>query len=65
MKSLLGSLQSHELHIKEYDFSPLEQTFQTQLSFRGGSRGRKGRGFHHGRRRNNVGRYQELEKGRK
>ncbi|XP_077230180.1 uncharacterized protein LOC143863401 [Tasmannia lanceolata] len=40
LESLLGSLQSHELRMKQFDSSPLEQAFQTQVSFRGDSRGR-------------------------
>ncbi|XP_077237259.1 uncharacterized protein LOC143878927 [Tasmannia lanceolata] len=43
LESLLGSLQSYELRMKQFDSSPLEQAFQTQVSFRRGSRGR-GRG---------------------
>ncbi|XP_077239797.1 uncharacterized protein LOC143880706 [Tasmannia lanceolata] len=40
LESLLGSLQSHELRMKQFDSSFLEQAFQTQVSFRGDSRGR-------------------------
>ncbi|XP_077217878.1 uncharacterized protein LOC143852380 [Tasmannia lanceolata] len=40
LESFLGSLQSHELRMKQFDSSPLEQAFQNQVSFREGSRGR-------------------------
>ncbi|XP_077234703.1 uncharacterized protein LOC143876907 [Tasmannia lanceolata] len=63
IKSLLGSLQSHELRMKQFDSSPLEQAFQTQVSFRGGSRGReRGRISFRGRGRNGGERNQEYEK---
>ncbi|XP_077237192.1 uncharacterized protein LOC143878863 [Tasmannia lanceolata] len=61
IESLLGSLQSHELRMKQFDSSPLEQAFQTQVSFRGGSRGR-GRNSFLGRGRNGGERNQEYEK---
>ena len=32
--SLLGSLQSHQLRMKQSESSPTEQAFQTQVSFR-------------------------------
>lgn len=35
VESLLGSLQSYELHMKQYDTSHLKQAFQTQISYRG------------------------------
>jgi len=50
--------------MKQYDSTPLEQAFQAHMSFRGGSRGRRGRGFNRGRGkslivgRGNGGRYQ-------
>ncbi|XP_077232656.1 uncharacterized protein LOC143870019 [Tasmannia lanceolata] len=65
IESLLGSLQSHELRMKQFDSSPLEQAFQTQVSFRGGSRGRgreRGRNSFRGRGRNGGERNQEYEK---
>ncbi|TYK00496.1 TMV resistance protein N-like [Cucumis melo var. makuwa] len=46
INSLMGSLQSHELRLKQFDVNP-EEAFQMQTSFRGGSRGRRGG---HGRR---------------
>ncbi|KAL4020109.1 hypothetical protein IC575_018876 [Cucumis melo] len=46
INSLMGSLQSHELRLKQFDDNP-EEAFQMQTSFRGGSRGRRGG---HGRR---------------
>ncbi|KAL0558905.1 hypothetical protein IC582_003491 [Cucumis melo] len=46
INSLMGSLQSHELRLKQFDVDP-EEAFQMQTSFRGGSRGRRGG---HGRR---------------
>ncbi|KAL4021013.1 hypothetical protein IC575_019802 [Cucumis melo] len=46
INSLIGSLQSHELRLKQFDDNP-EEAFQMQTSFRGGSRGRRGG---HGRR---------------
>ncbi|KAH7838617.1 hypothetical protein Vadar_029038 [Vaccinium darrowii] len=49
----MGSLQSHELRRKQYDSSPLEQAFQTQVSLRGGFGSGKGRGSSRGRGRNN------------
>jgi transcriptional regulator with GAF, ATPase, and Fis domain len=50
--SLMGSLQSHELRIKQFDSPPIEQAFQTQLAIRGGARGRRGRGRGYGGGRN-------------
>ncbi|XP_074363262.1 uncharacterized protein LOC141703732 [Apium graveolens] len=41
---LLGSLQSHELRIKQFNLSPSEQVFEVQDTSRGGFRGRGGRG---------------------
>ncbi|TYK07358.1 integrase [Cucumis melo var. makuwa] len=46
INSLMGSLQSHELRLKQFDVNP-EEAFQMQTSFRGGSRERRGG---HGRR---------------
>ncbi|KAA0040718.1 integrase [Cucumis melo var. makuwa] len=46
INSLMGSLQSHELRLKQFDVNP-EEAFQMQTLFRGGSRGRRGG---HGRR---------------
>ena len=46
VENLLGSLQSHELQMKQYDTTPLEQAFEAHISFRGGS---GGRGFNRGR----------------
>ncbi|XP_074356106.1 uncharacterized protein LOC141695792 [Apium graveolens] len=43
LEELLGSLQSHELRIKQFDSSPSEQVFQVQDTSRGGFRGRGGR----------------------
>ncbi|KAL0549870.1 hypothetical protein IC582_014360 [Cucumis melo] len=40
INSLMGSLQSHELRLKQFDVNP-EEVFQMQTSFRGGSRGRR------------------------
>lgn len=34
VESFLGSLQSHKLHMKQYNSSPLEQAFKTQLSLK-------------------------------
>lgn len=48
LEELLGSLQSHELRIKQFD-SPSEQAFQVQDTNRGGFRGRGGRGSFRGR----------------
>jgi len=31
VESLLGSLQTHELQMKQYDSTPLEQAFQTHV----------------------------------
>ncbi|XP_077246125.1 uncharacterized protein LOC143885992 [Tasmannia lanceolata] len=65
IESLMGSLQSHEQRMKQFDSSPLEQAFQTQVSFRGGSRGRgrgRGRNSFRGRGRNGGERNQEYEK---
>ncbi|XP_077253100.1 uncharacterized protein LOC143892392 [Tasmannia lanceolata] len=61
IESLLGSLQSHELRMKQFDSSPLEQAFQIQVSFKGSSRGR-GRNSFRGRGRNGGERNQEYEK---
>ncbi|BFG30241.1 hypothetical protein CerSpe_165140 [Prunus speciosa] len=55
LDSLMGSLQSHELRLKQFDSGPIEQAFQSQVSFKGSSR-RGGRGFARGRGRNNQGR---------
>ncbi|BBH09623.1 ADP glucose pyrophosphorylase large subunit 1 [Prunus dulcis] len=55
LDSLMGSLQSHELRLKQFDSGPVEQAFQSQVSFRGSSR-RGGGGFARGRGRNNQGR---------
>ncbi|KAL8132344.1 hypothetical protein AgCh_008002 [Apium graveolens] len=48
LESLLGSLQSHELRIKQFESSPSEQAFQMQefhrVGFRGRGRGRNFRG---------------------
>ncbi|KAI9180764.1 hypothetical protein LWI28_007897 [Acer negundo] len=38
----MGSLQSHELRLKQFDTTPLEQAFQSQASFNQSSRGRRG-----------------------
>ena len=46
INSLMGSLQSHELRLKQFDVNS-EEAFQMQTSFRGGSRGSRGG---HGRR---------------
>ncbi|XP_050939084.1 uncharacterized protein LOC107992108 [Cucumis melo] len=46
INSLMGSLLSHELRLKQFEVNP-EEVFQMQTSFRGGSRGRRGG---HGRR---------------
>ena len=43
LEELLGSLQSHELRIKQFDSSPSEQAFQIRDTNRGGFRGRGGR----------------------
>ncbi|KAK8913818.1 hypothetical protein KSP39_PZI024059 [Platanthera zijinensis] len=48
LESLMGSLQSHELRMKQYETIPVEQAFQTQLSMKGGNRGR-GRSSYRGR----------------
>jgi len=45
VESLLGSLRSHELRMKQYDSTPLEQAFQAHMSFRGDSGERRERGF--------------------
>ncbi|XP_074373661.1 uncharacterized protein LOC141714012 [Apium graveolens] len=46
LESLLGSLQSHELRIKQFESSPSEQAFQMQEFHREGFRGRgRGRNF--------------------
>ena len=42
VNSLMGSLQSHELRLKQFDTTPLEQAFQSQASFNQSSRGRRG-----------------------
>eukprot|EP00268_Persea_americana_P007560 TRINITY_DN12834_c0_g1_i6.p2 TRINITY_DN12834_c0_g1~~TRINITY_DN12834_c0_g1_i6.p2 ORF type:complete len:298 (+),score=63.45 TRINITY_DN12834_c0_g1_i6:1502-2395(+) len=55
IESLVGSLQSHELRMKQFDSSPLEQAFQSQLSFGGGARGKR-RGHSRGRGRSSHGR---------
>ena len=49
LEELLGSLQSRELRIKQFDSSPSEQAFQIQDTNRGGFRGRGGRGSFRGR----------------
>ena len=49
LEELLGSLQSHELRIKQFDSSPSEQDFQIQDTSHGGFRGRGGRGSFRGR----------------
>ncbi|KAK8916814.1 hypothetical protein KSP39_PZI022229 [Platanthera zijinensis] len=36
LESLMGSLQSHELRMKQYETIPVEQAFQTQLSMKQG-----------------------------
>ncbi|XP_050944065.1 uncharacterized protein LOC127150400 [Cucumis melo] len=41
INSLMGSLQSHELRLKQLDVNS-EEAFQMQTSFKGGSRGRCG-----------------------
>ena len=45
---MLGSLQSHELRIKQFDSSPSEQAFQVQDTNHVSFRGRGGRGSFHG-----------------
>ena len=53
----MGLLQSHELRMKQYDSTFLEQAFKAHMCFRGGSGGRSGRGFNRGREKNpTVGR---------
>ena len=42
ISSWMGSLQSHELRLKQFDINH-EEAFHMQTSFRGGSRGRRGR----------------------
>ncbi|PKU85648.1 hypothetical protein MA16_Dca003389 [Dendrobium catenatum] len=49
IKGLLGSLQLHELRMKQYDLTPHEEAFQTQVELRGNFRGSHGRGFGRGR----------------
>ncbi|XP_020678606.2 uncharacterized protein LOC110096826 [Dendrobium catenatum] len=49
IEGLLGSLQSHELRMKQYDSTPLEEAFQTQVALRGNFKGGRGRGFGRGR----------------
>ena len=63
IESLVGSLQSHELRMKQFNYSPLEQAFQSQLSFEGGARGKRG-GHSRGRGRSShgCGTYEKNEK---
>ncbi|XP_073001539.1 uncharacterized protein [Typha latifolia] len=61
IESLLGSLQSHEHRMNQFDSPSLEQAFQSQVSLRGGSRGKGGWHFGRGRGRNNGGRGKENE----
>ncbi|PKU61343.1 hypothetical protein MA16_Dca028166 [Dendrobium catenatum] len=49
IEGLLGSLQSHELRMKQYDLTPLEKAFQTQVALRGNFKGDRGRDFGRGR----------------
>lgn len=49
LESLLGSLQSHELRIKQFASSSSEQAFQMQETSREGYRGRGRRTYTHGR----------------
>ncbi|KAI0519880.1 hypothetical protein KFK09_007341 [Dendrobium nobile] len=49
IEGLLGSLQSHELRMKQYDSTPHEEAFQTQVALRGNFKGGFGRGFGRGR----------------
>ncbi|PKU78742.1 hypothetical protein MA16_Dca000085 [Dendrobium catenatum] len=49
IEGLLGSLQSHELRMKQYDSIPLEEAFQTQVALHRNFRGGRGRGFGRGR----------------
>lgn len=49
LESLLGSLQSHELRIKQFEYPSSEQAFQMQEFHRGGYRGRGGRRVSRGR----------------
>ncbi|TXG68966.1 hypothetical protein EZV62_003901 [Acer yangbiense] len=42
VNSLMGSLQSHELRLKQFDTTPLEQAFQSHAYFNQSSRGRRG-----------------------
>ena len=49
LEELLGSLQSYELRIKQFDSSPSEQAFQVQETNHGGFRGKGGRGSFRGR----------------
>ncbi|GAV84464.1 DUF4219 domain-containing protein/UBN2 domain-containing protein [Cephalotus follicularis] len=61
LESLLGSLQSHELRMKQFDAPPLEHAFQSQVLSHGGNFRGRGRGRHSTRGRGR-GNEQEMRK---